>query len=484
MAEFLRKLTAVMFYASLPMLIPVAYSLYVGDGAWAPIGLTMLLLAFPAMPHILRAVFDDITGFAKSLLNPDTPFNYSIIVDIKRMRSEVESLTLGQILTLTSVVWILVPTISTIPYVYYGVPLVDAYFESMSGWTSTGLSSLPTLSNLPSTMILFRSITQWVGGLGIVVLILAVVKGKEAMKFLKAEGRPMTEVGIGETVGIIFRTYSFLTIAGIILLVFLGLNLFEAVNLTFAGISNGGFFPFDNFEFTDIQKFALAMLMFAGATSFIFYRNIWEGNARKSIFEEEFLLYVFITIAAILLIVYVGGEELYNTVLNTISAIACGGFAIGDLAVLHDFPVYLLILLMLSGGMVGSTTGGVKLWRILVIVKSIINQIRKAFLPSGSVQVVKINGGAVSQHMVVESATFVFTYLALFLFAAGAFTIADYDLEDSLFMVASALGNVGLSTVEVPEIGALGKAFLILLMYLGRIEIFPSLALISHLIRR
>ncbi len=484
MAEFLRKLTAVMFYASLPMLIPVLYSLYVGDGAWMPIGLTMLLLAFPAIPDILRAVIDDLANFAKSLLNPDTPFNYSVLMDIRKMRMEVENLTLGQILTLTSVVWILVPVISTIPYVYYGVPLVDAFFESMSGWTSTGLSSLPTLSNLPSTMILFRSITQWVGGLGIVVLILAVVKGKEAMKFLKAEGRAMGGVGIGETVGIIFKTYSFLTIAGIILLMFLGLGLFESVNLTFAGISNGGFFPFDDFEFTDVQKFALAILMFAGATSFIFYRNIWEGNAKKSVFEEEFLLYVIITISAILLITYVGGEDFYNTVLNTISAIACGGFAIGDLGVLHDFPIYLLIILMLSGGMVGSTTGGIKLWRILVIVKSIMNQIRKAFLPSGSVQVVKINGSAINKHAVLEAATYVFTFLALFLFASGVFLIADYSLEDSLFMVASTLSNVGLSTVSVPDIGVAGKAFLTLLMYLGRIEIFPSLALINHLIRR
>jgi trk system potassium uptake protein TrkH len=484
MAEFLRKLTAVMFYASIPMLVPIAYSLLVGDGAWMPITLTMLLLSFPAVPHLLRAVIKDMAGFARSVLMPDTPFNYSIIMNIKNMRREVESLTLGQILTLTSVAWILVPTISTIPYVYYGVPLLDAFFESMSGWTSTGLSSLPTLSTMPSSMILFRSITQWVGGLGIVVLILAVVRGKEAMKFLKAEGRAMTEVGIGETVGIIFKTYLFLTILGIFLLMFLGIEMFQAVNLTFAGISNGGFFPFDNFEFTDIQKFALAILMFAGATSFIFYRNVWEGLAKKSIFEEEFLLYVFITIAAILLITYVGGEDFYNTVLNTISALACGGFAIGDLAVLHDFPLYLLILLMLSGGMVGSTTGGIKLWRILVIAKSITNQIRKAFLPSGSVQVVKINGSAIDERMIVESATYVFTYLALFLFASGAFIIADYEFEDSLFMVASALGNVGLSTVSVPDVGELGKAFLILLMYLGRIEIFPSLALISHLMRR
>jgi len=484
MAEFLKKLAAVMFYASIPMLIPLFYSLYVGDGAWVPIAITTLLLAFPAVPQLVKSIFDNVKSFLLSLVNPDVPFNYSVLLDIKVMRKEVETLTLGQILTLTSVAWILVPTISMIPYLHYGIPLVDAFFESMSGWTSTGLSALPTLQNLPESLILFRSITQWVGGLGIVVLILTVVRGKEAMSFLKAEGRTMTEVGIGETVGTIFRTYAFLSIAGILLLVFLGVGMFEAVNLAFAGISNGGFFPFDSFEFTDLQKFALAMLMFAGATSFIFYRNIWQGKAKKSVLDEEFLLYVIITISAILLIAYIGGEDFYNTVLNTISAIACGGFAIGDLSVLHHFPVYLLIILMLSGGMVGSTTGGIKLWRILVIVKAIGNQIRAAFLPSGSVQVVKINNAAVNEHVIVESATFVFTYLLLFLFASGVFIIANYSLENSLFMVASALGNVGLSTVSVPAVGPMGKSFLILLMYLGRIEIFPSLALISYIVRR
>lgn len=484
MAEFLKKLAAIMFYASIPMLIPFFYSLYAGDDAWLPIGITTLILALPAIPQIVLSFLENIKSFIKSLVNPDIPFNYSVLLDIKTMRKEVETLTLGQILMLTSVAWILVPAISMIPYLYYGIPLVDAFFESMSGWTSTGLSALATLKDLPESIILFRSITQWVGGLGIVVLILTVVRGKEAMSFLKAEGRPTTEVGIGETVGIIFKTYAFLSIFGIILLVVLGINLFEAVNLTFAGISNGGFFPFDNFEFTNLQKFALAFLMFAGATSFIFYRNIWEGLAEKSIFDEEFILYVFITVSAIGLIVYIGGEDFYNTVLNTISAIACGGFAIGDLSVLHHFPTYILIIVMLSGGMVGSTTGGIKLWRVLVIFKAVGNQIKAAFLPSGSVQVVKINNVPQSEHVIVESATFVFTYLLLFLFASGAFIVAKYSLENSLFMVASALGNVGLSTVSVPAVGPMGKSFLILLMYLGRIEIFPSLALISYIVRR
>jgi trk system potassium uptake protein TrkH len=484
MAEFLKKLTVVMFYAALPLLIPLFYSLYVGDEGWIPIGITILVLALPAVPHIVMTFFENIINFIKSIVSPETPFNYAEIINISDMRKEVETLTLGQILAITSVAWILIPAISTIPYAYYGIPLIDAFFESMSAWTSTGLSALPTLQSLPPSLILFRSITQWVGGLGIVILILTVVKGREAIGFLKAEGRQTTEVGIGETIGIIFKTYFVLTLLGIIMLSVLGIDIFNAVNLTFSGISNGGFFPFDTFEFTDLQKFALAMLMFAGATSFIFYRNIWEGIPKKSIFDEEFILFVIITITAIFLIAYIAGESFYNTVLNTISSIASGGFAIGDLSVLHAFPLYLLILLMLSGGMVGSTTGGIKLWRILVIFKAVGIQIKKAFLPSGSVQVVKINNAPISEHMIADSAIFVFTYLFLFLFGAGMFIASDYSLNDALFIVASALGNVGLSTVSVPTVGSLGKAFLILLMYLGRIEIFPSLVLISYIIRR
>ena len=484
MVQFLNKLAAVMFYTSLPLLIPFIYSIYVGDGGWVPIGLTIAILAFPAIPQIILGILDNLFSFIKSIVSPETPFNYNELLNVSMMRKEVETLTLGQILTLTSVAWIIVPAISTIPYIYYGIPLVDAFFESLSGWTSTGLSALPSLSIIPESIILFRSITQWVGGLGIVVLILTVVRGKEALSFLKAEGRSTSQIGIGETVGTIFKVYVLLTILGAGVLVWLGIDIFEAVNLSFSGISNGGFFPFDSYEFNDLQKFALAIIMFAGATSFLFYRNILEGKWLKSVMDEEFILYGIITVVAIGLIVWIGGEDFYNVILNTISSIACGGFAIGDLSVLHGFAIYILILLMLSGGMVGSTTGGIKLWRILVLMKAIAIQIRKAFLPAGAVQVVKINGEAIDEHVIVESATFVFTYLLLFLFGAGIFLIFNYSLHNSLFMVGSALGNVGLSTVSVPEIGTTAKAFLMLLMYLGRIEIFPSLALISSIIRR
>ena len=482
--EFLTKLTSVMFYASLPLLIALIYSIYLDDGAWVPIGITILILAFPAIPQIIKAMIENIINLLKKMVKPKMTFNYARLIDMDEMRKNVEVLTLGEMLAITSAVWILVPAICSIPYLYYGRGLTDAFFESMSGWTSTGLSAIPTLGKLPQSMILFRSITQWIGGLGIVVLIVTVLRGKEAHGFLKAEGRASNEIGISETVGMIFKVYLALTLAGIILLVICDIDLFNAINLAFSGVSNGGFFPFDSYEFNEAQKFVLTLLMFAGATSFMFYKNVWEFKLNLAFLDEEFLLYVIITAGAILTIVFIGGEDIYNTALNTISAIAAGGFATGNLNVMHPFSLYLIVILMLCGGMFGSTTGGIKIWRMLVIVKTILLRIRAAFLPTGSVQVAKINGHPIDEHVILESAVFVFSYLFLFLFAAGIFLLANYSLQNSLFIVASAMGNVGLTTINIPEVGELGKGFLIILMYLGRIEIFPSLALIRYMMRR
>lgn len=481
---FLKRLAVLMFYASLPLLIPLGYSIYLEDGAWETLAFTVLFMALPAVPQILQNIYGNVRDFVLSLFKPDTAFTFARLVDFGKMRDEVSELTLGQILALVSAAWLIIPAISAIPYLAYGFEPVDAYFESLSGWTSTGLSAIPSLEGLPASIILYRSVTQWVGGLGIVILMLTVMKGREAKHFLKAEGRTSEDIGISKTAGNIWGTYFMLTILGFLLLYAVGINPLDSVNLVFAGISSGGFFPFDSFSFTDMQKSALAGIMFCGATSFIFYRKLASGKIREAILDEEFLFYIAITILAISLIYFVSQEDIYNTLLNSISSITCAGFEVGDLSLFHAFPIYILILLMLMGGMMGSTTGGIKLWRILVLLKSILRNVKAAFLPIGTVQVVKINGRAIPEESIVESSTFIFAYMLLFLFSCGAFVAANYGIEDSMFMIASAMGNVGLAIIPIPMMGQGAKIFLIILMYLGRIEIFPSLALIRFIAKR
>ena len=479
----LGRLTAIMFYAAIPLLVPTAYGYYLGEEVWQVLGITALILMLPALPSLLVGMFKSLKEFLKGVWEwifrrGETPWNYAQFVDLAGIKSRLGELTLGEALALTSLAWIVIPLVCSIPYFYYGMSPMDSFFESMSGWTSTGLSVMEYPEEFPKSLVLFRSVTQWVGGLGIIILMLAVLRGREAKTLLKAEGgRESLDVGIAKTVHTYWKIYFVLSILGVGLLFYLGMGGFDSVNLTLSGISNGGFFPFSHYEFTDAQKFALAGLMFAGATSFVFFRNLSRGKIRKALGDEEFILYVLITVAAIGLIAYVGHEETYNTILNSVSAVACGGFAIGNVAVMHDFSKYMIILLMICGGMYGSTTGAVKLWRILVVGKSILQRIKGAFLPTGAVQVLKVNDTAVGSDAIVESAIFIFSYMALLLFGAGVFIATGEGMVDSLFVAASSLGNVGLSTFPMWALGGAHKAFLILLMYLGRIEIFPSLAL-------
>ncbi len=479
--EILKKLTVVMFYASIPLFIPFFYSTYFGDEAYVSIGITIILLAFFAIPEVIRHMIFYVGNFIQTIFRKEIPWNYAEIIHFKSLRKEVEMMTLGEMLVLTALAWLIIPVITSIPYYLHGFLPLDALFESFSGWTTTGLSSVKSVDTLPKSLILFRSITQWIGGLGIIILMVSVLRGREAADFLKAEGRTSTEIGIGKTIGLIWKTYLFLTILGIVLLYVFGMKIFNSVNLAMAGISTGGFFPFDSYDFTDEQKFILAGLMFMGATSFLFFKYLSKLQFRKAFLDEEFLLYVGVAVVAFILIVAIGHENPHNTFLNSISSLASGGFAIGDVAVMHNFAKYLLILLMLSGGMSGSTTGGIKLWRVVLVLKSIIHNIKSSFLPRGTVQLVKMNGSPVKESVINEASIYVFFYTSLFLFASGVFIAFNYTIVDSLFVVASAMGTVGLTTIPLYEIGDLTKVFLMILMYLGRIEIFPSLALLAFI---
>lgn len=478
--KIIKQLTVVMFYSALPLLIPFFYSLYLNDGAHVSIGLTIILLSFFAIPEVLMHIWKNAREFFDYLFNKEATWNYAEIIHFRNLSKEVETLTIGEILVLISIAWLIVPFIGAIPFFLHGMSPLDAVFESISGWTTTGLTVASNLETLPKSIILYRSITQWIGGLGVIVLALSVIRGQEALKFLKVEGRSY-EVGIGKTIGLIFKIYLILTIIGAMFLYLSNMDLFNSVNLSMAGISTGGFFPFYSYAFTNLQKIILSGIMFVGAVSFLFFRDIGKLKLKKAFFEQEFLLYVFLTVLAIVLILLVGHEELSNTVFNAISSIASAGFSIADVNVMHNFAKYLLILLMLVGGMRGSTAGGIKVWRILIVLKSIARHIKSAFLPRGTVQVVKVNSSPVEESELMESSIFIFTYLLLFLFGSGIFLAFNYSLVNSLFLVSSALGTVGLSTLELYSVGVGAKVFLIILMYLGRIEIFPSLALIGFI---
>ncbi|HNT61010.1 MAG TPA: potassium transporter TrkG, partial [Candidatus Bilamarchaeaceae archaeon] len=363
-----KRLFQVMFYVGIPLTIPAAYGYYAGEPIWQAIAASAILLMLPALPSIIAGGFGRVAKFLGGvkywiLKRNEKSWNEGVAEGLSEIGKKMEGMTLGEALCLTSIAWLLIPAITIIPYIYAGLAPEDAYFESMSTWTATGLSVVDTPEAYPSSLLLFRSVSQWIGGLGIVILMIAVLKGREARTLLKAEGREGVEKSVGKTVHTYWKIYLVLSVLGFALLFSLGFGIFDAVNLAMAGISNGGMFPFSSYDFTDAHKYALAGLMFAGATSFVFYKKVGSGRIMEAVRDEEFLTYILLIIAGSGLIYLVGQENLTNSILNTISALACGGFAIGDVMVMHDFSKYSLMLLMICGGMYGSTTGAIKLWR-------------------------------------------------------------------------------------------------------------------------
>ncbi len=483
--EFLATLSLILFYTSLPLLIPLGYAYYYGESSFEPILYVITIMIIPSVPVFIPGIFKSVLSFFTSIFNfifrKEAHWNYALEVFTKR--PQLSELKFGDILAISAVSWILIPLITSYPYFVLGMSPIDSFFESMSGWTSTGLSVITSFDNITNSVIIFRSVTQWVGGLGIILLMLSFLRNRQGKSLLAFEAKNPMELGAKNTASKIWQIYIVLTIISISLLYLVGFDLFNSVNLGLAGISNGGFFPFVTYDLIWIQKLVLAFTMFIGAISFVTHNKIFSRHL-SVLLSQEFLLYVSLIIIGVALITFLGHDEFHNTLLNTVSAIACGGFAIGDLSVLHEFSIYVLVILMVCGGMYGSTTGGIKLWRILVALKVIWSRIRAYFVPSGTVQIITLDKNPVSQEAITEVLGFIFLYLAIFLICAGVFMAWDFGIVDSMFTVASALGNVGLSTIDIYALPDYSKAFLVFMMYIGRIEILPVLAMIRFMFGR
>ncbi|MFH1306374.1 MAG: potassium transporter TrkG [Candidatus Micrarchaeota archaeon] len=483
--EILSTLSLILFYTAIPLLLPLGYAYYYAEPTLQPIAIVIFIMMFPSIPVILSGIFKWLAGGINTLIQKlfrrEAPWNFA--VEVFTRRPELSKLKFGDILAVAALAWIVIPSITAYPYYMSGLSIEDSLFESVSGWTSTGLSILSAPEEMSPSLVLFRSVTQWVGGLGIILLMLSLFKHRQAKSLLAFEAKDSMELGTGNTAAKIWKIYIFLTILAIAALILSGFDLLTASNLGFSGLSNGGFFPFSSFPFLWIQKLILALTMFFGAISFMTYNKLQAGKL-NALLGEEFLLFLALIIISVSLIFFIANDEIFNSILNTVSAIACGGFAIGDLSVMHEFSLYILILLMICGGMYGSTAGGIKLWRILVALKLVLTKIRQYFMPIGSVQVVKVDGSTVEDHTITEVLGFMFMYLLLFVICAGVFMAWDYGIVDSMFTVASAMGNVGLSTINMATLPIFSKYFLIIIMYVGRIEIFPVLALLRLMVGR
>ncbi len=400
-------------------------------------------------------------------------------------------ITFGKAMVLVTFAWIVFAAFGAIPYIFgNNMAVEDAYFESMSGFTSTGLTMISNVEGVAPTILFWRSLTEWVGGMGVIVLFLAALigAGRAARKMYVAEARvERIEPSIRDTARSLWKIYVLLTLLGVIGLYFAGTpTLFEAVNHSMTGIATGGF-SVRNTSFAEYGSPVIGItifIMMAGAISFVVYRRVMAGNWRELFKNIEVrLMLVLIALATLLLIWSVG---LRDALFQSSSALTGTGFSTATLQTWGDPQKGLVAVLMIVGGGYGSTSSAIKLIRTVIIVKAVHWTIKRSFMPERAVVPMKISGKIYSEQDILGATIYAFIYIIVLVGGAVVLMmVGPYPAMDSVFESASAQGNVGLSVgITSVTMPISAKISIIIQMLVGRLEIIPAIAFISYLISK
>ncbi len=373
--------------------------------------------------------------------------------------------------------------------------LVDGYFESISGYTTTGLSVISNPDGYPKSVLFVRALAQWIGGIGIIVLCFSglVREGISTISIYRSElGLDRIHPSLRRTVREINKIYVVYTLIGVLLLWISGMDLIDSLTQILCAISTGGFAFSESASYGNwISQSVIVAFMLIGATAFPLHYMLLNGRFREFLNSTEIKALIVILLIGIGLFAIILhhdgmdiGDSIEHSVFNIVSALTTTGYSDMDFSNVHEFGPLLLIVMMLIGGGIGSTAGGLKLIRIAILVKSVAWIMRKLTLSERAVVPLKVGGRVLEEKEVISTAVFFFMYIIITIFGAIVLTGYDYSMVDALFVSSSAIGTVGLSTIEISTLPILAKIVLIIEMVAGRLEIFPLMALIHYTIRR
>lgn len=404
---------------------------------------------------------------------------------------------------IVSLSWLLVSFFGALPYFISGaIPEpMDAFFESVSGFTTTGASILADVESLPGGILFWRSFTQWVGGMGVLALMLAVLPSvKASTVHIMAAELPGPNPGklvpkIGQTVKILYLIYTAMTVVQILLLLISGMPLYDSVVNALVTAGTGGFSIRNasigsyNYLFAEV---IITVFMFLFGINFSLYFQSIKGNVKQFFRDTEFRLYIVAALAATALITFdltgkVFGsvwESLRHSVFQVSSFISTTGFSTTDFDLWPSFSKSILILLMFIGGCAGSTSCGIKWIRIVLLMRMIRREVNRIIHPR-SVYTVKIGGKTVDDNVLTGITVFFFAFIFIFVIALIIVSFDGKDMVSNFTAVAATLGNIGPGLGIVGPMGnyssysVLSKAVFSFCMIAGRLEIFPVLLLLA-----
>ncbi|MCX8172628.1 MAG: TrkH family potassium uptake protein, partial [Archaeoglobaceae archaeon] len=399
-----------------------------------------------------------------------------------------------------ALIWLLIPLIGALPFFLFGIGAIDAIFEAMSGFTTTGATVL-TPEKLPNSLLFWRSFIQWIGGIGIVVVFLIFLpQAKKSSALLEAEYPavvlPKTRPRIRDMALVIFELYLFLTLIEIFILYALGLSFFDSVNHAFTSISTAGFSTHSESVayFKDIRVEAvLALFCLLGGTNFALLYALTQRQIRV-IADVEFKYYLMIlffgfVILTILNTAHLGiFDSLRYSVFQSIFLATTTGYTTCDYDTWSDSAKILLLILMVIGGCSGSTSSGLKVIRVVLLVKYVIFQISRIVDPR-SVRVIRYGNTIISEKQINEIVSFFVIYVFVFITSLLILSINGYDIETSLSATIATISNVGPgmglagASESYADFNPFAKFILMINMWIGRLEILPIFTLIFSVFR-
>lgn len=404
---------------------------------------------------------------------------------------------------IVSLVWIVFSFFGSLPFIISGsIPnFTNAFFETISGFTTTGSSILNDIEALPHGVLFWRSIIQWLGGMGIIVLSLAIlpVFGIGGMQLYVAEvpGPSPDKISprIRQTAKTLWVIYLGFTLTETVLLWIGGMSLFDSICHSFTTMATGGFSTKQAsiaYWSSPYIQYVITIFMFFAGTNFTLSYLALKGKFKIVIKDEEFAYYGIFTLAFTLLIfigliltTQLGTEQAFRDALfQVVSIITTTGYATADYLKWTPVLTILIFALFFFGGSAGSTGGGIKIMRIVVLLKNSYYELRRMIHPHAIIPV-KFNNHSVDSKIVTNVLAFFMLYFIIFGFSTIIFTLIEPDMESAMGAVATSLGNIGpgLGNVGPAEnfahIKPVGKWFLSFLMLLGRLELFTILVLFS-----
>jgi len=406
---------------------------------------------------------------------------------------------------IVTIAWISFSLVGSLPYLISGSisSFVDAIFESTSGFTTTGSSILQEVEVLPYSILFWRSLTHWIGGIGIIVLVILVLPSLKIAGYqLFSLESSLHEKIHPRTKGVVYRIlyiYVGLTFIEVLFLVLGGMNLFDSVCHAFGTVATGGFSPKNTSlsEYSPYIQYVVAVFMLLSATSYVVFYYALKGSFKKVFKNDEFWAYLFIVTAGVVFVtltLYFKTERNFelsfrHAFFQVVSQITCTGYATSDYMAFPSIGMFFMFLIMFSGGSTGSTTGGIKIARHLVSMKNLRNTFIRIQHPNAVIPI-RLNGRVVSEGYANQMTVFILLYLIIFAAGNIIMQLTGISIIEASGASASCMAGIG------PGLGASGnmgnyahfndaaKITMMLLMLIGRLELFTFLTIFTRTFRR